>query len=81
MTYSFNISVSAEISPAVVQEIVTRAIEEQTGKKVASITEKSDQGKGSETVFGGYYVTFKEDTKSTTKVLQKSKGFVPTTYE
>ena len=37
MPYNFDIDVSANISPKVAEEMIRKVIEEQTGKKVASI--------------------------------------------
>ena len=35
--YNFDFAMTAKISPAVVKEMITKMVEEQTGKKVASI--------------------------------------------
>lgn len=40
MTYNFEFAVSAQISEKVVKEMVTKVVEEQTGKKVSSIDMK-----------------------------------------
>lgn len=63
--YNFDFAVSATISEKVVKEMITKVVEEQTGKKVSKIEMKMRSvSKGSfrdeytETVFDGCTVTF-----------------------
>ena len=67
--YNFDFAVSAQISAKVVEEMVRKAVEEQTGKQVQSVSfrtrEESDyMDRYSTTVFDGCTVTF-EQTKAT----------------
>ena len=82
--YNFDFAVSAKISPKVVEEMIKKVVEEQTGKKVASIKlEMRSVSKGSqrdeytETVFDGATVFF-ENEKSTVK---GSKTFTQDSYD
>jgi len=62
--YNFDFAVSAEISEKVIKEMITRAVEEQTGKKVAKVVlkvglEHEDRSMGSSyPSFKGATVTF-----------------------
>ena len=63
--YNFDFAMSAKISPPVIKEMITKIVEEQTGKKVARIEfETRSVSKGSfrdeytETVFDGVTVYF-----------------------
>ncbi len=65
MTYNFEFAVSAQISERVVKEMVAKAVEEQTGKKVASIdmkfrtvTKGIGPAETTERVFDGCTVNF-----------------------
>jgi len=65
MPYNFELAVSAQISEKVVKEMITRIVEEQTGKKVSNIDMKFrtvTRGIGpaetSERVFDGCAVQF-----------------------
>jgi hypothetical protein len=71
MPYNFEFAVSAQISERVVKEMVTKVVEEQTGKKVSSIdiklrtvTKGIGPSESTETVFDGctvYFVNEKSD--------------------
>lgn len=77
--YNFDFAVSAKISPQVVQEMLKKVVEEQTGKKVSSIKlEMRSVSKGvmrdeyTETVFDGATVIFEnEQVKGGSKVFTK----------
>ena len=70
--YNFDFAVSAKISPKVVEEMIKKVVEEQTGKKVASIKlEVKNVLKGhqmneyNETVFEGATVFFESEAVKT----------------
>jgi hypothetical protein len=63
--YNFDFAVSAKISDKVVTEMITKVVEEQTGKKVArieinmkSVTKGWQRDEYTETVFEGVTVYF-----------------------
>lgn len=63
--YNFDFAVSATISEQVVKEMITRVVEEQTGKKVSKIemnmrtvTKGWQRDEYTETVFDGVTVYF-----------------------
>lgn len=63
--YNFDFAVSAKISDKVVTEMITRVVEEQTGKKVArieinmkNVTKGYQRDEYTETVFEGVTVYF-----------------------
>ena len=63
--YNFDFAVSAKISEQVVKEMITKVVEEQTGKKVAniemnmrSVTKGWQRDEYTETVFDGVTVYF-----------------------
>jgi hypothetical protein len=65
MTHNFELTVSASLSGKLTEDIVRSVVEEQTGKKVASLTPKirSEQrgmsvGASSTQVFDGYDIKF-----------------------
>ena len=65
--YNFDFAVSATISNKVVEEMIRKVVEEQTGRKVASITFKHRQVGGymdrdTNTVFDGCTVQFVSET-------------------
>lgn len=65
MSYNFDFAISAQVSADVIEEMVTSIIEEQTGRKIKSISFKnrtvSDQfDRYSSTVFDGCTVYFEE---------------------
>jgi hypothetical protein len=83
MNYNFEFAVSAQISAKVVEEMIKRVVEEQTGKKVASIDMKMrnvSRGIGpaesTERVFDGCLVFF-ENEKADGK---KGKNFARDEY-
>jgi uncharacterized surface anchored protein len=83
--YKFDFAVSATISPKVVEEMVKKVVEEQTGKKVNRIEMKMRTvSKGmmrdeyTETIFDGCTVYFENDPA--TNVKKDASGFVPDTY-
>lgn len=68
MPYDFKYAMSATVSPQVVEEMITRIVEEQTGKKVKSIkielrTKPTGFGMTEtiEPVFNGYTVNFEAE--------------------
>jgi hypothetical protein len=78
MPYNFEFAVSATISAKVVEEMIKKVVEEQTGKKVTSIELKMRSvSKGlprdeyTETVFDGATVFF-ENEKAAPKPKTKS---------
>jgi ethanolamine utilization protein EutQ (cupin superfamily) len=67
--YNFDFAVSATISKSVVEEMIRKVVEEQTGRKVASVTFKHCEtggymDRGSYTVFDGCTVTFAKDSSA-----------------
>lgn len=79
--YNFDFAVSAKISPQVVQEMLKKVVEEQTGKKVTSIKlEMRSVSKGvmrdeyTETVFDGATVIFENEPAQ----KNQASGFVQT---
>lgn len=69
--YNFDFAVSAKIAPLVVKEMITKIVEEQTGKKVSRVEfEMRAVNKGSfrdeytETIFDGVTVYFGEPAGS-----------------
>jgi hypothetical protein len=63
--YNFDFAVSAKISAKVVEEMITKVVEEQTGKKVArieinmkNVTKGYQRDEYTETVFEGVTVYF-----------------------
>jgi hypothetical protein len=81
--YNFDFAVSAKISPQVVQEMLKKVVEEQTGKKVSSIKlEMRSVSKGvmrdeyTETVFDGATVIFENE-----QVKGGSKAFTQDSFD
>ncbi len=68
--YKIEIAMSAMLSPQVVEEIVRREVEEQTGRKVVKITTNYDSNK-----FEGYHITFAPETADST-AYKSSKEFI-----
>ena len=71
MSYNFDLAVSANISEKVVKEMITAIVEEQTGKKVATIdmkfrtvTKGIGPGETDEKVFDGCSVQFANEQTS-----------------
>lgn len=82
--YNFDFAVSAKISPQVVQEMIKKVVEEQTGKTVKSIkleirsvTKGSQRDEYTETIFDGATVFF-ENEKS---IGKGSKTFTQDSYD
>ena len=80
--YNFDFAVSAKIAPKVVEEMIKKVVEEQTGKKVArielnmrSVTKGFQRDEYTETVFDGATVFFENETMNS-----KNKGFKTVTY-
>lgn len=70
--YNFDFAVSAKISPKVVEEMIKKVVEEQTGKTVKSIklemrsiTKGSQRDEYTETVFDGATVFFENEQVTT----------------
>ena len=83
--YKFDFAVSATVSAKVVEEMVKKVVEEQTGKKVNRIEMKMRSvSKGmmrdeyTETVFDGCTVYF--ENEPATVVKKNTNGFIPDTY-
>ena len=83
MPYNFDFAVSAKISAKVVEEMIKKVVEEQTGKKVSSIklemrsiTRGMQRDEYTETVFDGATVFF-ENEKGGTSI---PAGFKRETY-
>lgn len=81
--YNFDFAVSAKISPKVVEEMIKKVVEEQTGKRVASVKlEVKNVLKGqqmneyNETVFEGATVFFENE-----KMKTGSKTFAKDTFD
>lgn len=81
--YNFDFAVSATISAKVVEEMIKKVVEEQTGKKVAriemkvqSVTKGFQRDEYTETAFNGCTVYF-ENEKSTTS----ARNFVTESYQ
>ena len=77
MPYNFDFAVSATISPKVVEEMIKKIVEEQTGKKVSSIqmkmrsvTKGTQRDEYTETIFDGATVFFEGEGS-----LDKPSGF------
>lgn len=74
MTYNFDFAVSAQISSKVVEEMIKKVVEEQTGKKVArvemktrSVTKGFQRDEYTETVFDGCTVFFETENSTFVK--------------
>lgn len=70
MTYNFDFAVSATISATVVEEMITKVVEQQTGRKVKKVTFKTKNVGGGfrddhTTVFDGCVVDFDEVAERT----------------
>jgi hypothetical protein len=81
--YNFEFAVSAQISARVVEEMVRKVVEEQTGKKIAKLemrTRTVTRGIGpmesNEIVFDGCTVFFENES-----TVSGSKTFTKETYE
>jgi hypothetical protein len=87
MPYNFEFAVSATISAKVVEEMIKKVVEEQTGKRVASIQlNMRSVAKGgqlddyTETVFDGATVIFEKEKATPTPKTKQGTEFVPDTY-
>lgn len=81
--YNFDFAVSATISAKVVEEMIKKVVEEQTGKKVAriemkvqSVTKGFQRDEYTETAFNGCTVYFENEKSS-----NDAKGFVRESYQ
>lgn len=86
MPYNFEFAVSAQISAKVAEDMIKKVVEEQTGKRVASIemkmrsvTKGNQRDEYTETVFDGCHVFF-EGEKATTPKTKTGAGFVSDKY-
>lgn len=80
--YNFDFAVSAKISPKVVEDMIRKVVEEQTGKTVKSIklemrsvTRGNQRDEYTETVFDGATVFFENE-----KMTPGSKVFTQDTF-
>ena len=86
MSYNFEFAVSAQISTKVAIEMITKVVEEQTGKKVASVEPKVRSvskgygpGEFTETVFDGFTVNFQNE--KTAQSTTSNRDFKPDRYQ
>ena len=75
MPYNFKIAMNATISPAVAEEMIRAAVENQTGKKITKVEIQMDDGK-----FAGYAVNFDEAVAKHVIAGSTDRTFVPDTY-
>lgn len=75
MTYNFDIAMSATLSAQVVNEIVTQAVENHTGKKVTKIIVNYDGTK-----FDGYQVFFNPEIVKPKSSFKSTKEFIEETF-
>jgi len=87
MAYNFEFAVSAQISERVVKEMITRVVEEQTGKKVASlemkfrtVTKGVGPSESTERVFDGCTVFFINEKSISRTPPEIDRTFKPETY-
>ena len=83
MKYNFEFAVSAQVSAKIVEEMVRKVVEEQTGKRIKKVDMKmSKVSKGfgpsesTETVFDGFTVYFENEITAAT-----SKTFTQDSYD
>ncbi len=88
MAYSFELSVSARITAKTTEDIIRAIVEEQTGKKVASIEPKLGQeqrGMGPNatvgTVFDGYQINFVSEKPTKERSTKSGPQFKEDKYE
>lgn len=67
MTYNFEIEMTATISDQTAKEMITKEVEQHTGKRVNNIVALAD---------GGYQVTFDPNSKTKVIPLKPTKDFV-----
>jgi hypothetical protein len=75
MKYDFELTITTSVSADTVEKMVKAMVEEQTGRKVKSITPRSRPSMGSTVstyVFDGYGITFEDE-----KVSKKTGTDVP----
>lgn len=77
MTYKFDLSITANISSKVVEEIVRSVVEEQTGRKISkietrlkSVSRGIGPSESLETDFDGFRIDFVDETASGTASSQ-----------
>lgn len=70
MKYDFDLTIGAEISAEVVEQMVAHIAEQQVGKKINSVEPIYKDGK-----FSGYTVAFTDEKANST-----TEAFSPTTY-
>jgi hypothetical protein len=87
MNYNFEFAVSAHISAKVVEEMIKKVVEEQTGKKVSSIelkmrsvTKGNQRDEYTETVFDGATVFFDKESAMQKIKAPVNNGFVADKY-
>ena len=68
--YNIEIALSTTLSSKVVEEIICKQVEEQTGRKIVKITTNYDSNK-----FEGYHITFAPETTAST-TYKNSKEFL-----
>ena len=71
MPYNFKIAMSASLDKDVVEQMIRAAVEQQTGKKVASLDAQTN---------GGYIVHFENETPRALVKSTGNNGFKITTY-
>jgi hypothetical protein len=76
MPYNFKIAMNANISSAVVEEMIRAAVEAQTGKKIATVEIQMDDNK-----FNGYTVYFEEAKPTVVSIDKFDKNFKLATYQ
>jgi hypothetical protein len=76
MPYNFKIAMNANISSAVVEEMIRAAVEAQTGKKIATVEIQMDDNK-----FNGYTVYFEEAKPAVVSIDKFDKNFKLATYQ
>jgi hypothetical protein len=81
--YTIDVNVSGNVSAETVEQIVKDIIENETGRKIKSLTmrvrSKTD-GQIITQVFDGATINFENDEKILDKTLKKSVPFTPSTY-
>lgn len=68
--YKIEIAMSTMLSAGIVEEIIKREVEEQTGRKIVKIATNYDSNK-----FEGYHITFAPETADST-AYKSSKEFI-----
>jgi hypothetical protein len=81
MKYDFQLSITTSVSAETVEKMVKAMVEEQTGRKVKSITPRSRPSTGSTVstyVFDGYGITFEDEKGSRPK--NEDASFTPDVF-